>query len=349
MCLNNNQTVVSKVRTVILILSLMLIAPITLVPFQVTYSPLFDGDNAFSYLTDQCDFGPRPPGSENLSECREYIFNTLVQEGWTVSFQNFTYRSVDCVNIIATWPVQNSTITVLGAHYDTRPHADQESDPEDRTRPVLGANDGASGVAALLELARVLPEAIRSSIEMVFFDAEDSGSIDDWDWIVGSTHYVDQLTTSKRESITAMILLDMIGDVNLRIPREGSSTDSLQDRLWSIAEDLGHDDVFLDTPGSSILDDHRPFLAAGIPAVDLIHTPFPWTWHTLHDTPDNCSPESLEAVGRVVEYFLVELTASTGSTTPFPTDPPIDLVLIIAIALPLAIVAIVALVFFKRR
>ncbi|MCK5152627.1 MAG: M28 family peptidase, partial [Candidatus Thorarchaeota archaeon] len=312
----------SKVRTVILILSLMLIAPITLVPFQVTYSPLFDGDNAFSYLTDQCDFGPRPPGSENLSECREYIFNTLVQEGWTVSFQNFTYRSVDCVNIIATWPVQNSTITVLGAHYDTRPHADQESDPEDRTRPVLGANDGASGVAALLELARVLPEAIRSSIEMVFFDAEDSGYIDDWDWIVGSTHYVDQLTSSKRESITAMILLDMIGDVNLRIPREASSTDSLQDRLWSIAADLGHDDVFLDTPGSSILDDHRPFLAAGIPAVDLIHTPFPWTWHTLQDTPDNCSPESLEAVGRVVEYFLVELTASTVSTTPFPTDPP---------------------------
>ncbi len=119
--------------------------------------------------------------------------------------------------------------------------------------------------------------------------------------------------------------------------------------MWSIAADLGHDDIFLDTPGSSILDDHRPFLAAGIPAVDLIHTPFPWTWHTLQDTPDNCSPESLEAVGRVVEYFLVELTASTGSTTPFPTDSPIDLALIIAIALPLAIVAIVALVFFKRR
>ncbi len=336
-------------RSVILILTLILIAPVTLYPSQVTYTPQFDGDNAFTYLTDQCDFGTRPPGSENLTACRAYISETLESEGWTVELQNFTYHEVDCANIIATWPIRNSSFFVLGAHYDTRPHADQESDPEDQMKPVMGANDGASGVAALLELARVLPESTRSMVELVFFDAEDSGYIDGWDWIVGSNHYVDQLETSQRESITAMILLDMIGDVNLRIPREASSTDSVQDSIWNIAASLGYDDIFLDTPGSSILDDHRPFLAAGIPAVDIIHTPFPWTWHTLHDTPDNCSPDSLEAVGRVVEYFLVGLSGSTDTTTPFPTDPPTDILGILLIAVPIVAVAVVALAYLYKR
>jgi hypothetical protein len=333
----------------ILIISLVLMAPVTLYPSQVTYTPLFDGDTAMTYLIDQCSFGPRPPGSANLSDCREYIANTLQGEGWIVSFQNFTYREVDCVNIIATWPEQNSTITVLGAHYDTRPHADQESDPEDRTRPVLGANDGASGVAGLIELARVLPTQTRSYVELVFFDAEDSGYIDGWDWIIGSTYYVDQLTPSKRDNITAMILLDMIGDLNLRIPRELSSTDSLQDSLWAIAENLGYGDIFLDSSGSSVLDDHRPFLTAGIPAVDLIHTPFPWTWHTLYDTPENCSPDSLEAVGRVVEYFLVSLTDTTIPTTPFPTDPPIDIFTVAMIVIPVAGFAIITLAYLYKR
>jgi Zn-dependent M28 family amino/carboxypeptidase len=272
-----------------------------------------------------------------------------VSEGWVVEFQYFTYHEVNCSNIIAIWPGQNSSITILGAHYDTRPHADQESDPDDRTRPVLGANDGASGVAALLELARVLPTQTRPHLELVFFDAEDSGYIDGWDWIVGSTYYVDQLTQSERDNITAMILLDMIADSNLRLPKEASSTDSLQDSIWATATDLGYDDIFLDQAGSTILDDHRPFLNAGIPAVDIIHTPFPWTWHTLYDTPENCRPESLEAVGRVVEYFLVSLTNTTGTSTPFPTDTPFDIAGILIVAVPIVAVVAIALVLVYRR
>ncbi|MFW9847808.1 MAG: M28 family peptidase [Candidatus Thorarchaeota archaeon] len=338
----------SNVRLIIVILSLLLLPMVSFSPSQSAYVPVFDGDNAFTYLTDQCDFGPRPPGSENLSACRNYISNVLVSEGWNVSLQYFTYHEVECANIIATWTPQNSSIFVLGAHYDTRPHADQEADSEDRIQPVLGANDGASGVAALLELARVLPNTTRSLVELVFFDAEDSGYIDGWDWIVGSTYYVNQLTSSKKDSITAMILLDMIGDANLRIPREASSTDSLQDSLWNIAADLGYDNVFLDTGGSSILDDHRPFLDAGIPAVDLIHTPFPWTWHTLHDTPENCSPDSLEAVGRVIEYFLVDMTGSEA-TTPFPTDSPFDFTGLMVLSIPLIVVVIVVLAYFRKR
>jgi len=332
------------VRTTLLLITLILVTPILFVPAQTTYSPLFNGQNAFNQLVAQCDFGPRPPGSDNLSECRGYIVETLRNLGWSVSLQNFTYREVECSNIVASWLVQNSSVIILGAHYDTRPHADQEPDSENRTLPVLGANDGGSGVAALLELASVLPESSRSSVEMVFFDAEDSGNIDGWDWIVGSTYYVDQMTATEIASVSVMILLDMIGDVNLRIPREASSTDSVQDTIWALAAELGYDDIFLDTPGSSIIDDHRPFLSAGIPSVDIIHTPFPWTWHTLHDTPEHCSPASLEAVGQVVESFVVELTTSDST---FTTDPLIDFTLpIIAIII---IVPILLIYFYKRR
>ncbi|MDF1538880.1 MAG: M28 family peptidase [Candidatus Thorarchaeota archaeon] len=328
----------------LIVITLILFTPISLVSAQTTYSPLFNGENAYDYLVAQCDFGPRPPGSNNLSECREYIADTLTALGWSVSLQNFTYREVECSNIIASWPVQNASIIILGAHYDTRPHADQESDPDNRTLPILGANDGGSGVAALLELASVLPEASRSSVEMVFFDAEDSGYIDGWDWIVGSTYYVDQMSSAKIASVSAMILLDMIGDTNLRIPREASSTDSLQDTIYSLAAELGHDDIFPDISGSSILDDHRPFLSAGISSVDLIHTPFPWTWHTLHDTPEHCSPVSLEAVGQVVETFIIEMT-TTNST--FTTDPSGDYTLLIIAVLIIAPIVIIC--FYKRK
>ncbi len=333
-----------NVRIALVFITIVLFTPLPFVYTQTTYTPLFDGGDAYNYLVDQCDFGPRPPGSNSLSECREYIVDTLDALGWNVSLQNFTYREVECSNIIASWPIQNTSIVLLGAHYDTRPHADQESDPVNRTLPILGANDGGSGVAALLELASVLPEASRPSVEMVFFDAEDSGNIGGWDWIVGSTYYVDQMSSTKKASASAMILLDMIGDTSLRIPREASSTDSLQDTIYSLAADLGHDAIFPDILGSSILDDHRPFLTAGIPSVDLIHTPFPWTWHTLQDTPEHCSPASLEAVGQVVETFIIEMT-TTHST--FTTDSSTDYILVI---IALVIIApIVIICFYKKK
>ncbi len=138
-----------------------------------------------------------------------------------------------------------------------------------------------------------------------------------------------------------MILLDMVGDANLVIPREVSSTNSLQDAIWTTAKDLDNDDIFVDSPGASILDDHRPFLDAGIPAVDLIHYPFPETWHTLNDTPENCDPNSLQAVGEVVETFLVTNSDSYLPDAPFPS------VTIVLIAL--LPVFTVAAIRFRRR
>lgn len=294
---------------------------------QFSHTPSFNGTNAYQYLVDQCDFGPRPPGSENLSQCRTMISETFEAAGWTVTFQNFTYREVECVNIIVTWASSLSSPVILGAHYDTRPEATADPDPANRSKPVLGANDGASGVAVLMELAQSIPEAIRSSVEIVLFDAEDSGNIDGWEWIQGSTYYVSQLSPTRIDSIQAMILVDMVGDENLQLPRESSSTRSLQNTIWNISTQLGHNDTFLESYGGSIVDDHRPFLDVGIPAVDLIHYPFPQTWHTLDDTPDKCSADSLQTVGEVLEVFVVE-HASSGET--FPTGDSTLLILGVA-------------------
>ncbi|NWF94827.1 MAG: M28 family peptidase [Candidatus Thorarchaeota archaeon] len=307
----------------------------------MAYTPVFDGTEAYDHLLAQCAIGPRPPGSTNLSVCRDYIKNSLLQEGWSVSLQNFTYLGVNCSNVIARWSDDTVPNYILGAHYDTRPHADSDPGAQNRTKPVLGANDGASGTAVLLELASSLPELVRPAVEFVFFDAEDSGYINGWSWIVGSTHYVSMLSPSRIANTTAMLLVDMVGDASLRLLRETSSTRSLQDAVWATARDLGYASVFIDSRGGGIHDDHRPFLDAGIPALDIIqHAPFPWYWHTLEDTPDKCSSQSLEAVGTVLESFLVD--AHTSSPT-FSGNPP-DLFPVVLLVVPL----LVLVVFFLR-
>jgi hypothetical protein len=224
---------------------------------QADYVPEFSGTNAMFHLVTQTDFGPRPPGSDNLSQGRQYIVDTLEAQGWQVTIQNFTYQEVECANVIAWYGTLRNASILLGAHYDTRPLADRDPFPANRSMPVLGANDGASGTAVLLEMARALPVEVRPDVELVFFDAEDSGGIDGWNWIVGSNYYVDQLNSSRISSISSMILLDMIGDSELILYRESGSTRPLQDIIWSLAADMGHDDTFLDSFGETILDDHR--------------------------------------------------------------------------------------------
>jgi Zn-dependent M28 family amino/carboxypeptidase len=193
-------------------------------------------------------------------------------------------------------------------------------------------------VAVLLELARILPEATRPYVEIVLFDAEDSGNIEFWDWIVGSNYYVSQMSETQIERTEAMILADMVGDTNLTLLKETSSTDSLQNTVWNIAAGLGYSNAFLNSYGSSILDDHRPFLDVGIPSLDIIqHNPFPWYWHTLEDTPDKCSATSLEMVGQVIETFVVS-QVNTGGI--FPFDPPYLLLGIVALVIVLAAIGL---------
>ncbi len=303
---------------VLVIILILLIQIPSIHSHQTSYTPTFDGDSAFNYLLEQCEFGPRPPGSQNLSNCRQFICDELVSLGWTVLLQNFTYHNTECSNIVARWTNSSESPLLLGTHYDTRPNATEDS-LINQSKAIIGANDGASGTAVLLELARILSESVRPLVELVFFDAEDSGELNGWEWIRGSTHYVSELSVERKMSIHAMILVDMVGDADLQIPKESSSTNSLQNDIWDIAKSLDYSETFLDTTSYSILDDHRPFLDAGIPALDLIQIPFPWYWHTLEDTPDKCSNASLQIVGEVLETFIVEYDLE-GST--YAMDPP---------------------------
>jgi Zn-dependent M28 family amino/carboxypeptidase len=164
---------------------------------------------------------------------------------------------------------------------------------------VPGANDGASGVAILLELARVLPED-SVPVWLVFFDAEDNGRIDTWDWILGSTEFVENNPVQPQ----AVVIVDMIGDADLNIYKEKNSNSELTNEIWNIAKSLEYDSVFFPEYKHSMIDDHTPFLRAGIPAVDIIDFDYPY-WHTLQDTPDKVSGASLQAVGETLQVWVV--------------------------------------------
>ncbi|MGW8250907.1 MAG: M28 family peptidase, partial [Anaerolineales bacterium] len=184
---------------------------------------------------------------------------------------------------------------------DTRFYADHDPDPALRKEPVPGANDGASGVAVLLEMARTLPENTPGETWLVFFDAEDNGNIPAWDWIMGSSAFVAQLQGMPQ----AAIILDMIGDADLNIYYERNSNPAIAAEIWRQASELGYAEQFIPTPKYSMLDDHSPFLAAGIPAVDIIDFDYPY-WHTIADTPDKVSAASLKAVGDTVSAWLLD-------------------------------------------
>ncbi|MEN8097800.1 MAG: M28 family peptidase [Chloroflexota bacterium] len=259
---------------------------------------VFDGDRAFEHVKQQMEFGPRPSGSLAIDETRSYFENELQSLGWTVEFQEFKHNGITCQNIIARLPSepQDEAVLLIGAHYDTRWQADL--DPDYPEQPVPGANDGASGTAVLLELARTLNTG-DSRVWLVFFDAEDNGSLPGWDWILGSSHFVEQLTTP----IRSVIIVDMVGDKDLDIYYERNSDLELQQQIWEAAADLGYSDVFIPLPRHSILDDHTPFLRKGIQAVDIIDFDYPF-YHTTEDTLDKISSLSLEIVGRTVEYYI---------------------------------------------
>lgn len=176
--------------------------------------------------------------------------------------------------------------------------ADQDPGPG-RYSPVPGADDGASGVAVLLELARTLPEDILPTW-LVFFDAEDDGGIGGRDWIMGSQAFVASLTFHPR----AAIVVDMVGDANLDIYIEQNSNTALVSEIWGQAARLGFSQEFRSTIKYSMEDDHTPFLKAGIPAVDIIDFDYPY-WHTAADTPDKVSPKSLEIVGETLRNWLM--------------------------------------------
>jgi hypothetical protein len=274
---------------------------LTLTPQAIpspTPEPVFSGALALEHVAAQVALGPRPTGSEASRQTGDYILSELAAAGWTTQEQPFTYQGVQARNLIGKAGPSGGRVLIIGAHYDTRRVADRDATRP--TEPVLGANDGASGVAVLLELARVLNTSnVNAEVWLVFFDAEDNGNLDGWEWIVGSRYFVANLTLTPEFAF----IVDMVGDADLNLYYERNSNPELTIALWDTAAALGYEDTFVADYRHSMLDDHTPFLEANIPAVDIIDFDYPY-WHTTEDTLDKVSASSLERVGRVLEVYL---------------------------------------------
>jgi glutaminyl-peptide cyclotransferase len=259
----------------------------------------FSGHAAFTQVEAQMKLGPRPTGSEAWRATGEYIVDQLKRTGWLVEEQRFAYQGTRIRNIIGR--KGRGPVVILGAHYDTRLRADQ--DKKNPAMPVPGANDGASGVAVLLDLARSLESShLAREVWLVFFDAEDNGGLGGWEWAAGAKLMAENLTVKPE----VVIVVDMVGDADQQIYYDKNSDPGWSRRIWSVAHRLGYGNYFLPLPKYGVVDDHTPFAQNGIPAVDIIDFDYPY-WHTTEDTIDKVSPASLERVGRTLEVFLGEL------------------------------------------
>ncbi len=273
----------------------------------------FDGERAYGYLVDVCKLGPRRSGSEGMAKQQDLLKRHFEDLGGKVSFQKFRHKDhpgVDFANLIVQWHPDTKDRVLLCAHYDTRPFPDQ-----DRKNPrgtFLGANDGASGVAVLMELGRAMPKlAGNYGVDFVLFDAEEYiFQRDGGDYSLGAEYFAQQYAKEKSREYdyTWGVLLDMVGDADLQIYKERNSLRSEKGRqlvkeIWAAAERLKVREFF-STARHEITDDHLPLITiAKIPTCDIIDFDYPY-WHTEADLPDRCSAESLGNVGRVMLEWL---------------------------------------------
>ena len=263
-------------------------------------------------MITQVDFGPRPPETVAHIKCRDYIVDELKKSCDSVHLQPFdhvwsvTGHNLHMWNIIGEQNWQNAKVRVaLYAHWDTRPEADQEQDPRKAMQPIPGADDGASETAVLLELARVLKvEPAKVGVMYVFIDGEDVGPSEK-EMYLGAMDFAKNPPKPKPDY---GILLDMIGNKGVQVPKEPNSehyAPSLENALYLFAARIGLRDTFPDIEGPAIDDDHIPLNHAGMPTIDLIdfmgYQPY---WHTLQDLPEHCSPDSLFKVGYLLQAWL---------------------------------------------
>jgi glutaminyl-peptide cyclotransferase len=268
--------------------------------------PHFDGNRAYEDLVNQCDFGSRVPNSEAHDKAEQYLFRALQKTTDLCRTQKFTYydsttgERLNLTNIIASYNPKSNRRILLCAHWDSRPRSDQDPDTALARLPVPGANDGASGVAVLLEMGRLFQKNHPPiGVDIVLFDGEDYGiNGEEQGWFLGSTYFARNLRGYRPR---LAVLLDMIGDKDLKIYREALSqryAGDLNDYIWAIAGEIGAT-AFVDSVKHAVSDDHVQLLSAGIKAIDVIDFDYP-EWHTHMDTPDKCSPQSLAEVGRVL-------------------------------------------------
>lgn len=265
----------------------------------------FDGQRAYQDVEHQVSLGPRIPDSVAHTQTVSWMTTELEKNYWDTEVQESFQMGHKIQNVIGRRGM-GSPWVILGAHYDSRIYADRDPDIANHAKPVPGANDGASGVAVLLELARVIPQDWQGQIWagqiwLVFFDGEDNGSIPGWDWILGSRAFVEQLT-GKPDYV---VIVDMIGDADLNVFMERRSNQELTNAIWARAADLGYSDKIIPEYKYQILDDHIPFIQAGIPAIDIIDFDYPY-WHTTEDTLDKVSADSLRVIGETLLEWLMQ-------------------------------------------
>ena len=273
----------------------------------------FYSEITWKHLRSLTGFGPRNPGSPGHRRAVAYIQGVGEKFAGAVRLQGFTHRRAEediaLTNIIFTFEgTEKGPPVLLGTHFDTRPFADEETDPAKRSRPILGANDGGSGTAVLLALAQYLKEhPPRRSVQLVFFDGEDLGPTGSGENLLGSTHYANSLGEAG-ELPYCVIVIDMIGDRDLEIFRESHSVKNAAWLVDLIFETAAANRVpqFQNKLKYTIYDDHFPFINLGVPSVVLIDFDYPF-WHKLTDTLDKCSPESLFMVFTVMVEVLKKL------------------------------------------
>ena len=270
----------------------------------------FDSARAYEHLRQIVTIGPRPAGSPGIARARDYIIQQLKAVGVSVAAQAFVAKTpigdVSMVNLIATIPGARKERIAITGHYDTKLF---------REFRFVGANDGGSSTAFLIELARVLNARTNAfTVEIIFFDGEEA-TLRDWggtDHTYGSQHYVDAARKGGTlTSLKAMVLVDMIADRSPRFMRESNSTSWLTDIIWSTAQKMGHASIFPNA-ATPIEDDHIPFLSAGVSATDIIDLDYP-AWHTPGDTLEQTSARTMQVVGDVVVGSLPAIEARLRS------------------------------------
>jgi len=275
--------------------------------------PSFSGERAYELLREQVDFGPRIPGQAGHAQQLAWMREWLAERADTLIEQSFAQptsrgQTLQLTNLFARFNPDATDRVLLLTHWDTRPLADRSLTPADRQLPVPGANDGASGTAVLMVLADLFTQqAVPIGVDLLFVDGEDFGP-ETVDMFFGARYFAD----NQPEGYPPLyaVLIDMIGDADLRIPQEGYSQEYAPEvlrRVWGVARDLGYGGVFVNSPGGYVTDDHVPLNQAGIRTIDIIdfeYGPGNRYWHTPQDVPENTSAESLEIVGEVLAELV---------------------------------------------
>ena len=288
--------------------------------------PDFNADSAYIYLQEQCDFGPRTMNSVAHDKCEKWIIQKFEQYGCKVTTQKATLNGYDgtplrSTNIMASYNPKATTRIMFCAHWDCRPWADNDPDSTNWHKPIIAANDAASGVGVMIELARILKgSGLELGVDFICFDAEDYGTPQWFEgedpgdtWALGAQYFANNLPEGYAPRYG--ILLDMVGGVGAKFYREGMSMQyapAIVKKVWNAARQVGYGSYFPKADGGMITDDHIPVnQTANIPCIDVIpyypdcaQSSFGPTWHTIADNMDNIDKNTLKAVGQTMVQVL---------------------------------------------